>query len=29
MVESGILVEGTGNARNRVFVYSQYINLFN
>ena len=29
MVESEILVEGTGNARNRIFVYSQYISLFN
>jgi len=28
MVEIGVLVEGTGNARNRVFNYSQYINLF-
>ena len=29
MVETGILVEATGNARNRVFVYSRYIDLFN
>ena len=28
MVEVGILVETTGNARNRVFNYSDYINLF-
>jgi len=28
MVEVGILVESTGNARNRVFNYSDYINLF-
>lgn len=28
MVEVGILVESTGNARNRVFNYSEYINLF-
>jgi len=28
MVEIGILNEVTGNARNRVFHYSQYINLF-
>ena len=28
MVEVGILVESTGNARNRVFNYSNYINLF-
>jgi Fic family protein len=28
LVEVGILVEVTGNARNRVFSYSQYINLF-
>ena len=28
MVEVGILVESTGNARNRVFNYSSYINLF-
>ena len=28
MVESKILVEGTGNVRNRVFGYSQYIDLF-
>ncbi len=28
MVEIGILVEVTGNVRNRVFNYSQYINLF-
>lgn len=28
MVDVGILVESTGNARNRVFHYSDYINLF-
>lgn len=28
MVEVGILVESTGNARNRVFNYSNYISLF-
>lgn len=28
LVESGILVELTGNARNRVFHYARYINLF-
>lgn len=28
LVDIGILVEVTGNARNRVFQYAQYINLF-
>jgi len=28
MVDVGILVESTGNVRNRVFNYSDYINLF-
>ena len=28
LVENGILDEATGNARNRVFRYSRYVDLF-